>query len=194
MTAGIRERKKLETRGAIHDAALRLVAENGIEHASVDAICSEAGVSSRTFFNYFPSKIAALVGVEGLVIGAEAREAFLAGDGDHGLIPDLCVLVASFAQLPTSAEHRRDTVRELLARRPELVRDMFLLIADARHQVAELVAQRTTEDRARLATALVFAAVGCAMDSPLDHTTDDLGEWLLATVEGMSGLVRDSVD
>jgi AcrR family transcriptional regulator len=41
-------RKKRATRRALHDAALRLVLERGIEHATVEEISAAANVSART--------------------------------------------------------------------------------------------------------------------------------------------------
>lgn len=60
-TLGLRERKKLETRRAIRQSALDLALEHGLENVTVEAIAEGAGVSSRTFFNYFSSKEEALV-------------------------------------------------------------------------------------------------------------------------------------
>ena len=59
---GLRERKKQQTRVALHEAAYRLVQEQGLEGTTIDQICLEADVSSRTFFNYYPSKAAAALG------------------------------------------------------------------------------------------------------------------------------------
>ncbi len=58
---GRREQKKRETRRAIRDAALDLALESGVENLTVEAIAQAAGVSPRTFFNYFASKEDALV-------------------------------------------------------------------------------------------------------------------------------------
>jgi len=64
VTTGLRERKKLATRLALHEAALRLVAERGRDQVSVDLIADRAGVSPRTFFNYFTCKDDAIVGLD----------------------------------------------------------------------------------------------------------------------------------
>jgi len=59
-TLGLRERKKLDTRRALSDAALQLMFERGIDNVTREAIADRAGVSLRTFSNYFTGKYEAL--------------------------------------------------------------------------------------------------------------------------------------
>jgi AcrR family transcriptional regulator len=62
MTApqGLRERKKADTRRALSDAALALTFERGLDNITREAIAERAGVSLRTFNNYFANKYEAV--------------------------------------------------------------------------------------------------------------------------------------
>ena len=60
---GLRERKRRETRAAIERAAISLVDELGYDNVTVAMISERAVVSQGTFFNYFPTKDAAIVGL-----------------------------------------------------------------------------------------------------------------------------------
>ncbi len=60
MAPGLRERKKLDTRRALSDAALSLAFERGLENVTREDIANLAGVSLRTFTNYFAGKYDAL--------------------------------------------------------------------------------------------------------------------------------------
>jgi AcrR family transcriptional regulator len=60
----LRERKKLATRRTLQRVALDLVAQRGYSRVTVEDIAEAAEVSPRTFFNYFPSKEAALLGAD----------------------------------------------------------------------------------------------------------------------------------
>ena len=51
-----RERRKLEVRGRILAAAMRLFDEHGYAATKVSEISDRADVAHKTFFNHFPSK------------------------------------------------------------------------------------------------------------------------------------------
>jgi AcrR family transcriptional regulator len=54
--AGLRERKKQQTRELIADAARQLWAERGFDAVTVAEVARAANVSEVTVFNYFPTK------------------------------------------------------------------------------------------------------------------------------------------
>jgi AcrR family transcriptional regulator len=54
--AGLRERKKQQTRQLIADSAAALFGERGYEHVSVSDVARAAEVSDQTVYNYFPAK------------------------------------------------------------------------------------------------------------------------------------------
>jgi AcrR family transcriptional regulator len=59
--SGLREQKKQATREALREAALRLALERGPDQVRVDDIAEAAGVSPRTYNNYFSSREQAIV-------------------------------------------------------------------------------------------------------------------------------------
>ncbi|SMY00662.1 transcriptional regulator, TetR family [Brevibacterium iodinum ATCC 49514] len=94
----LRSKKARLTRNALHEAAITRVLEDGLACATVATIAADAGVSTRTFFNYFETKEDAIVG-----LGAEVGVETLAFDYVHS--PD---------GLDTLAEDTACFVREAL--------------------------------------------------------------------------------
>jgi AcrR family transcriptional regulator len=151
-TQPLRERKKQQTRQTLHEVTGRLVAEHGLANVTIDSICVEANVSSRTFFNYFPSKSAAALGLPGARIDDDFRARFCDGSS---LVADLCDLVAGTMGLRAE----RERLKELVMRRPELVPAMMQWAGELRAELIALAAERTDEETARRAVTLVLAAL-----------------------------------
>jgi AcrR family transcriptional regulator len=75
--SGLRERKKVATRHALGVAAMRLAMERGLDNVLVEDIAEAAGVSARTFNNYFASKYEAICALgldRAMRIGSALRE------------------------------------------------------------------------------------------------------------------------
>ncbi|HEY4226691.1 MAG TPA: TetR family transcriptional regulator [Pseudolysinimonas sp.] len=178
---GLRERKKQQTRQAIHEAALRLIDEQGLEATTIDQICFSADVSSRTFFNYFPSKAAALLQLPEVPITPEARERFLAAHG--GLVPALCDVIGSSEEI--GPDHKR--LKKMLGNHPELIATVSAMMQELRAQFVGLASERaSSQEQAELAVTLVMAAFGRTMHD--ENTRDQpLAARLRHTIEQLRG-------
>ena len=95
---GRRERKKLETRTALHRAALDLFAKNGFRDTRISEIVDVVDVSESTFFRYFDSKEG--VALEGIRQRAEAIVAAVRERPVSESPIDACLAVNRSDQLP----------------------------------------------------------------------------------------------
>ncbi|MEV7568062.1 TetR/AcrR family transcriptional regulator [Streptomyces tanashiensis] len=114
--AGLRERKKQATREALREAALRLAVECGPDQVRVEDIAEAAGVSPRTYNNYFASREQAIVSA--VTADREARIAAAVAAGPAGAFLDATAdieppLTAAIAERLGGAEGR--TARVLAA-------------------------------------------------------------------------------
>ena len=142
MTSGLRERKKLATRIALHRAALQLVAERGLEHVSVDDIAARADVSPRTFFNYFPAKDDAVLGLDPDVLTQQVQ-AFLLRPADETPIQALrAVAHDQAAEMATETELWPLRLRVIDAH-PSLLGRLAASFGEAERALAEAIATRS---------------------------------------------------
>lgn len=167
MTTGLRERKKLATRSALHRAALELVAEHGLDGVSVDDIAERAEVSPRTFFNYFSSKDDAVVGLEPDA-AASLAEGFAARPADEDPVESLRAVQRSMA-----AEMAEDTElwplrMTVIDAHPVLIGRLTAAFGESERALAEVVAERTgTRIGGDPYPTLLAAAQSCVMRTAL---------------------------
>ncbi|GAA4705588.1 transcriptional regulator, TetR family [Promicromonospora umidemergens] len=139
---GLRERKKRARRAALIDAAQQLVTAHGLDAVTVEMISAEAGVSARTFFNYFETKDDAVLGAEDVGLSEEDIRTFVRGGPTGRLLSDLQSLVASL--LTPHAETHGQTVRamDLLQREPRLLQRHVVWMDRHETQLVELFEAR----------------------------------------------------
>src|ERR1700754_1117698 len=105
---GLRERKKQATRTALSSAALRLAVERGPDHVRVDDIAEAAGVSPRTYNNYYSSREQAIVAA--VTAEREARVAAAVAAQPAGVRLADAVIEAIVDQYTDPGEHGRDAL------------------------------------------------------------------------------------
>ncbi|MCG7437944.1 TetR/AcrR family transcriptional regulator [Corynebacterium freneyi] len=113
--SGLREQKKLQTKNSLATAAVALLVAEGDEGATVAAIASRAGVSTRTFHNYFAAREDAFLHfIEEKIDGWEAAmRSAPAEQSPFEVLRDIIVAmydrpvedIASVPNLVTVAEH-----------------------------------------------------------------------------------------
>ncbi len=160
---GLRERKKDATRRALREAALRLALERGPDNVRVDEIAEAAGVSPRTYNNYFSSREQAIAAA--VTADREARVAAAVAASPAGVPLSRAVTDAIVTQYTSPVGRDRDVLR-LVAARPALLDAFLAAAADVADPLATALAGRLGEhagDAAEVLAASVAAAVRIAL-------------------------------
>jgi AcrR family transcriptional regulator len=142
VTTGLRERKKIATRQALHEAALRLVAERGLDGVSVDDIAARADVSPRTFFNYFPSKDDAVLGLDPDAAAAQAT-AFLARPADETPVQALRAVAHAQAEEMATATELWPLRLKVIDTSPALLARLAAVFGEGERVLSAAIAERS---------------------------------------------------
>ncbi len=162
-----------DRRRALIDAAVRVIARDGVAAASTRAVVGEAGMSLASLHYAFDSREQLLAAVVAEVTDAERRAA------EEGLLPRV------EATDPVAAVHRGlDRYLDLLVAAPE--RELALLdlaVWSARHAPDAVAAQYAVyREAARASLVAVAAATGARWTVPLD----DAARLLVLITDGLT--------
>ncbi|WP_158886835.1 TetR/AcrR family transcriptional regulator [Amycolatopsis anabasis] len=189
-SGGLRERKKIATREALSAAALRLALERGPENVRVDDIAEAAGVSPRTYNNYFSSReqaiVAAVLAERALRIGAALR----ARPVGEPLAE--AVIEALVEQYGADGEPPGDLLT-LITSSPGLRAEFVDMAAAIDQPLAAAIAARTGSDD-DFATAVLAAAVSAAARVALERWVRPAGDGLLVVPRGsLADILREAL-
>lgn len=139
----LRARRRRQTTTDIHDAALHLAREVGFDNVTIEQISAEAGVSQRTFFNYFPSKESAVAYAPLEIPESLACEFIAKGKARHSVVlTELISLITDV--LVVQPPSRRDTedIKLVARQHPSVLAAMLSTYESFNASIAEIVAQR----------------------------------------------------
>lgn len=169
MTLGLRDQKKLQTRARLARAAMALVSERGYPHVTIADIADAAGVSRRTFSNYFSSKAECLIEVNEAE-AAQVLPTILADTSDAPIGKRVAKALAGFSD---SFWADCAALYQLREQEPEVL--SALARAEVQHgaefaaEIVELSDGAIDPLRMRVTIAAVQAAVMACLDYWLDH-------------------------
>lgn len=102
-TCGLRAAKKERTRQALSEAAVAIVAAEGIDALTADRIATEAGVSRRTLFNYF-ARVEDVLTASIEKVTEDTVAAFVARPADEPLRESVMAVLAALLDDPVFAQ------------------------------------------------------------------------------------------
>ena len=149
IAGGLRERKRAATRAAITAVARSLTSERGLSGYTVEDVCEQAGISRRTFFNYFPTKEDAILGHVDDELPHDLFEEFLRGghsspEGEisANLLQDLLQLSLSLSERMSSSEEETRQLIGVIKKEPQLMLKIIGATEEREAHFARLLAER----------------------------------------------------
>ncbi|WP_133902146.1 TetR family transcriptional regulator [Actinophytocola oryzae] len=183
--SGLRERKKQQTQEALSWAALHLAVERGFGRVLVEDIAAEAGVSPRTFNNYFSSKAEAIAWRQ-LNRARGAARLIRERPRTEPIWESITEALVSQASDQHPGPQWTAGVR-LMMTDPALVGEYLKANAAAEQEWAAAIAERTGTEPTDMYPQLVAAAVGAAHRVATNR-------WLHADPPvGLGSLLRDAL-
>ena len=147
---GLRERKRLATRRALQRAVLTLTCDRGIEKVTVEDISRLADVSPRTFFNYFPSKDAALVGDELDLASDEQIEDFVHRGPDGDILAQLAALLSDSLRNTEGDREIHQLRRQVMKENPYVFGMRMATLRNFEGRLQEIITRRFVADHPEL--------------------------------------------
>lgn len=191
---GLRERRRRETSADIRGAAVRLARERGFDKVTIEDICHQAGISTRTFFNYFPNKEAAVAYGPSDIPAELVADFVAAGPAPYPVVlAELITLAAHHLRDVPPDRQQAQTMLELAKATPAVLAAFLADLERFQKQLTNIVALRQgmqpSDDIPAVIAALALTAVRSGIERWANEPTDD-EDTPMAYVERAAALVN----
>jgi AcrR family transcriptional regulator len=192
---GLRERRRRQTSADIRGAAVRLVRERGFDKVTIEEICAEAGISVRTFFNYFPNKESAIAYGPSDIPPELVEEFVAAGPGPYSVVLDELIMLAAHHLRHTPPDRKQaETMLELAKTTPAMLAAFLADLERFQNHLIDIVARRQgmklDEEIPAVISALALTAIRSGIERWTSGTPEDADDTPMPYVERAAALVN----
>lgn len=177
------ETRRFRTAKKIQAAAIELAVRDGLPNVTTEAIARHAGISTRTFFNYYPYKEAALMGPPP-DYPPEASETFIAGKGR--LIEDLGLLIEAHLARYLNERELIGAMLALSDKDPKLEALRNSAMLARRAQMRTLLHRRMPGSDERVIEILAAAIIAATNAATKDWVSGAREDFIAAAHENLS--------
>ena len=193
---GLRERRRRQTSADIRDAAVRLAQERGFDKVTIEEICVEAGISTRTFFNYFPTKESAIASGPSDLPADLAAEFVAAGPAPYrNVLADLITLAAHHLRDTPPRREQAAAMLELAKTSPAVLAAFLAEMERFQNHLTNIVARRQgmrpDDEIPALISALALTAVRSGIERWAGGDPKDADDTPMPYVEQAAVQVND---
>ncbi len=191
----LRERRRRQTSADIRDAAVRLAGERGFDKVTIEEICVAAGISTRTFFNYFPTKESAIAYGPSDIPAELAEEFIAAGPAPYPVVlAELITLAAHHLRDMPPKREQASGMLELAKTTPAVLAAFLAELERFQNQLTDIVARRQAmrpdDEIPALIAALALTAVRSGIERWANDKPEDTDDTPMPYVERAAALVN----
>jgi AcrR family transcriptional regulator len=192
---GLRERRHRQTSADIRDAAVRLARERGFDKVTVEEICTQAGISSRTFFNYFPNKESAIAYGPSDIPAELVADFVAAGPATYSVVlAELITLAAHHLRDVPPPRDLAEGCLELAKTSPAVLSAFLAELERFQNHLTDIVVRRQKmrpdDEMAGLISALALTAIRSGIESWTSGKPKDADDTPMPYVERAAALVN----
>ncbi len=192
---GLRERRRRQTSVDIRDAAVGLARERGFDRVTIEEICIEAGISPRTFFNYFPNKESAIAYGPSDIPPELVADFVAAGPAPYSVVlAELITLAAHHLRDVPPAREQAVGMLELAKTTPAVLAAFLAELERFQTHLTDIVARRQAmrpdDEIPALIAALALTAVRSGIERWSSSEPEDAEDTPMPYVERAAALVN----